>query len=348
MENGDLRFDAAVNPYGCSPHVEHAMLDFVQSRAYRHYGEHYADSLRDLLAEKLDLSPENLIVYNGSGEALVWLFISRLLLQQGKLITPYPSYERFVDAAKRCTEVVEVPLDPNDYTLPIETFIEEGRRKRVTMGLLSSPNNPTGNLLLDSDNLNRLLDELPDCLWVIDEAYADYAGVTYTSWVKDRKNLVVLRTFSKAYGLAGLRIGYAVAHPEVIQRLSAFQIPWCVDSMALVAAQAALEDEDYLRQITLQIREDCERFYSDLQRTDSIEVYPSDANFFLLRLKTQDPVQLKQYLADRHIYVRSRPDMPDFIRVTSLTKAENHHFLNALNTYVEVTQNETRKLSSTR
>ena len=107
----------------------------------------HADSLRDLLAETLGLSPENIIVYNGAGEALVWLFISNLLLQKGTLIVPFPSYERFVDAAKRCAEVVEVPLSCGDYSLPVEQFIEEGRRKRVTMGLLSNPNNPTGNLV---------------------------------------------------------------------------------------------------------------------------------------------------------------------------------------------------------
>jgi histidinol-phosphate aminotransferase len=348
MVNSKMRFDAAINPYGCSPRVEQAMLDYVRSKEYRHYGDANAESLRVRLAERFGLSPENILVYNGAGEALVWLFISNLLLQQGKLIVPFPSYERFVDAAKRCAEVVEVPLTDGDYSLPVEQIVEEGRTKSVTMGLLSNPNNPTGNLLLDTEILATLLDELPECLWVVDEAYADYAGVTYTPWVQERKNLVVLRTFPKAHGLAGLRIGYAVAHSDIIQKLSAFHIPWCVDSMALVAAQAAIEDEAYLDQIVCRIREDCAAFHSKLISVPGIEVHPSAANFFLVRLREHDPERLKQYLADRQIQVRSRPDMPEFIRVTSLTEEENNYFIGVLQDFVRTSGEMKSERSSRR
>ncbi len=331
MNADPFRFDAATNPYGCSPKVVEAMVEFARSRQYRLYGEESGESLRENLATHLDLSPENFMLYNGAGEALVWLFIAHLVLRPGRLMVAYPSYERFVMAGKRCAaEVVEVPLENDDFSLSVERFIETSRRHKVSVGLLSNPNNPSGNLLLDAAALSRLLEEMPECLWIVDEAYGDYAGVGFASWVEERKNLVVLRTFSKAYGLAGLRVGYAVAHPSVIQLLVRLQIPWVVDSMALVAAQAALEDQEYLDEVVAQIRKDCGRFYKALKQVPYFHVYPSAANFFLVRLENIDPVELKDYLERHNIRVRRRPDMPQYMRFTSLTEEENQYLLDAV------------------
>ena len=332
MPQDMLRFDAAINPYGCSPRVVETLVEFARSREYRHYGEERADSLREQLAAHLGLQPSNLLVYNGTGEALVWLFLARLLLPQGRLLLPHPSYERFAMAGKRCAaEVVEVPLDPGDFSLPVEELIETGRQHQVAVALLSSPNNPTGNLLLDPSSLARLLDGLPECLWIVDEAYADYPGISFAPQVLQRPNLVVLRTFSKAYGLAGLRVGYAVAHETLAQRLAQFQIPWAVNSLSLAAARAALEDQGYLREVVARIRADCAQFHAALSAVPLFErVYRSDANFFLAELKTMEASVLKARLEERQIRVRIRPDLPRHVRITCLTPAENQRLLEAL------------------
>ena len=131
MPQDMLRFDAAINPYGCSPKVVAALVEFARSKQYRLYGEERAESLREELAAHLGLQPGNLLVYNGTGEALVWLFLSQLLLPRARLLMPYPSYERFVMVGKRCAaEVVEAPLDPGDFSLPVDQFIETGRQKK--------------------------------------------------------------------------------------------------------------------------------------------------------------------------------------------------------------------------
>src|SRR3972149_8969617 len=99
------------------------------------------------------------------GEAVAWIYIARLLLQRGTLITPYPSYERFTEGAKIFTDrVIEIPLTPEDWSLPVDQMIEEGRRRKATIGLISNPNNPGGNLLVDAKPLEALLDGLPGCL----------------------------------------------------------------------------------------------------------------------------------------------------------------------------------------
>jgi len=333
LNDETLHFEAAINPYGCSESVVRAMETCARAKEYRSYGEPTAESLRESLANHYGLSPDNFVVFNGAGEALAWLFVLNLVMRRGRLIVPYPSYERFVEAGKRCAaEVIEVPLDAETFSLPVDQFIEDGRG-RANVGLISSPNNPTGNLLLDEKSMSRLLDEMPDCLWIIDEAYADYAGVSFVPWVRERRNLIVLRSFSKAYGLAGLRVGYAVAHPSVAGELAGVRLPWCVNSLSLVAAQAALLDQEYLAQVVARIKADCEDFQAGLSRIPFLHVHPSAANFFPVRLEGVSPSSVKQQLSERRIQVRSRADMPLHLRLTSLRPSENQRLLDALESF---------------
>lgn len=332
MNDAWLRFDAATNPYGPSPKVREALAAFARTGDFSRYSdEERAESLRGDLAAHWGLSPEHFIVYNGSGEAVVWLFLAKLLLAQQRLLMPSPSYERFVGLGKRCAaEVIEVPLREEDFALVPERFIEAGRRSDARVLLLSSPNNPTGNLLCGEQSMARLLDELPDCLCIVDEAYADYAGYSCVPWVQERGNLVVLRTFSKAYGMAGLRVGYAVGPKPVIAALGQLQVPWAVNALSLVAAQAALADRGYLRQTVGQIRRDCQLFYAGLNERPWLRAYPSAANFFWVRCAGIGPERLRAGLARRQIRARWRPDAPGFVRLTSLRPQDNDYLLAVL------------------
>ncbi len=326
-----LAFDQAINPYGCSPRVAEAMAAFARTRDYRMYGDPDATSLRAKLAAHHDLAPENLLVYNGAGEALVWIFVARLLLPRAKLLVPYPAYERFVAVGRRAAaEVAQVALEPETWALDVDRVLAAVRDSGAGVALLSSPNNPTGNLLVDETAMARLLNEAPQVLWIVDEAYADYAGVTFTPWVAERENLLVLRTFSKAYGLAGLRIGYAAGHAEAMARLGAFRLPWNVGSMSLVAAEAAIDDQPYKDEVVAKIRADRDAFGEMLRAVPGYAPYPSDANFYLVRLDGIDRGKLLEHLAAEGIRVRTRDDMPDMIRVTSLLPEQNARLADAL------------------
>ncbi|MBM3216440.1 histidinol-phosphate aminotransferase family protein [Candidatus Poribacteria bacterium] len=332
MNAPELRFDAAINPYGPSPRVVEAMVAFARSREYRFYGDDlYAEPLRERIGAHLGVPPASVLVYNGAGEALVWQFLVHLLLPKGWLLVPYPSYERFVALGKRCAaEVIDVPLTPDDYALDVDRMLAAAVERSAAAVLVSNPNNPTGNRLLDADTLTRLLDALPTCLWFVDEAYADYGGQTFAGLSARHPNLIVLRTFSKAYGLAGMRVGYCVSHPEMAKRVAAFQIPWAVDSMALVAAEAALEDQEYLREVVARVRRDCDAFGSALRGVPYLRVYPTDANFFLLRLDGVEPAAVQRALDDAGIKVRQRPDMPNHLRVTCMLPQDNARLVEVL------------------
>ncbi len=308
------------------------MAAFARTGDFSRYNdEERAESLRGDLAAHWGLSPDHFIVYNGSGEAVVWLFLARLLLERERLLIPFPSYERFVALGQRCAaKVIPVPLHEEDFALVPEHFIEAGRRSGARVLLLSSPNNPTGNLLCGEREMARLLDELPDCLCIVDEAYAEYAGHSYVPWVQERKNLVVLRTFSKAYGMAGLRIGYAVGAPPMVAALSQMQVPWAVNALSLVAARAALADQGYLHQIVTQIRGDCRALYEGLNERPWLRAYPSAANFFWVHCEGIGPQRLRVGLEKRRIRARWRQDAPGFVRLTSLRPQDNEYLLAAL------------------
>jgi histidinol-phosphate aminotransferase len=327
-----LRFDAAINPYGCSPAATEA-LEAAAAAAHelRHYGDPDAGALRRRLAAHHELSPDNFVVYNGSGEGFVWLCLTRLLMPHKTMVCPYPSYERFVDVGRRCaTQVVEVPLDPERWTLPIGALVTAVRAHDAALLMISSPNNPTGNRLLDEAQLESLLRDLPGTLVVIDEAYAEYGGLTFARLCLRFPNLVVLKTFSKAYGLAGLRVGYVVAHERAAAAFRGLQIPWSVDTLALAGAEAALGDQPYLRQIVLRIREDVAVFGAALAALPRVRVSPTDANFFLVELGAGGWERLGPRLEAHRMLVRRRADLPDRIRVTCMTPAMNQALLKVM------------------
>lgn len=330
--NPELRFDAAINPHGCSPAVVAALESAVRDRRYRHYGDVDAAALRARLAAHHDLSPESFLVYNGCGEGWVWQCLTRLLLTQGSFICPAPSYERFVAVAQRCArQVIEVPLEQPGWTFPLARFIDQARGSGAALAMISSPNNPTGNRLLDQRTLEVLLAALPGCTVVVDEAYAEYTGATFAPLVSRFSNLVVLKTFSKAYGLAGLRVGYVVAPAALAAEARRFQVPWAVDTLALVAAEAALDDQAYLLKVVARIRSEVADFGRQLEALNFLRLSPTEANFHLAAFtEGTDGERIVAALADRGLAVRRRADMPRHLRLTSMTAEANQILLDAL------------------
>ena len=140
----------------------------------------------------------------------------------------------------------------------------------------------------------------------------------------------MLRTFSKAYGMAGLRVGYAIGPKPVIAALSQMQVPWAVNALSLVAAQAALADQGYLQEVVAQIRGNCQALYEGLNERSWLRAYPSAANFFWVRCEGIGSEQLQAGLEKRRIRARWRQDSPDFVRLTSLRPTDNEYLLAAL------------------
>lgn len=321
------------NPFGCSPKVVESLSAEFSSLTF--YPEGTAPKLRKALSERLKVDPEGIILGNGSDEIIQ--MISRAYLERDDEVVmadkTFPRYK--TQALIEGARPVEVPLQNGVHDLP-------GMLRRVTPRTkilwICNPNNPTGTII-DRASLIALLEDLPDhVLVVIDEAYAEY--VTDPDYpdsiglLEKYPRLVVLRTFSKIYGLASLRIGYGLTHPDIVRELDRVREPFNVNRLAQRAALAALEDDSFVRDCREQNRKEIEKICRRLEEWN-LFYYPPHGNFILL--DTGRPAdEVFQFLLHRGVIVRSGTALgyPTFIRVTVGTPEQNQRFLDALAEFV--------------
>lgn len=289
-------------------------------------------NLRKEIARIKAIDTNQIFIGNGSDEAIDLLF--RAFCEPGlsKAIIFPPTYGMYeVSAAINNIDVLELPLDSN-FELP---DFEKIKDKLTSTGLLfiCSPNNPTGN----STDINRIK-EIANRFYglvVVDEAYIDFSEKeSALSLINDIPNLVVLQTFSKAYGLAGARVGMGFANPEVISVLNKIKPPYNVSSLNQEAALAALAAQDYFQEYKLQIEniiKEKEKLKTGLSKLNNvINIFPSDANFLLVQFTNSDLVF--NTLLKSGIVVRNRTSqVENCLRISIGTEQENEKLLNSLN-----------------
>jgi histidinol-phosphate aminotransferase len=337
-----IKLDANESPYGASPRAL-AALAALGGAQHGHggYGDPsvvaiYPDpnhtELRAKLSAYTGQPAERIICDSGSGELIDLLM--RALIQPGDaIIDCQPTFGMYsFDAGVHGARVVNVPRD-EAFNIDIEAVAEAAEQHRAKLVFVTLPNNPTGNLT-SRDEIERLL-ELP-LLVVVDEAYIEFAGASVVDMVGRHPNLAVLRTFSKWAGLAGLRIGYGLFHEELIQHLWKIKQPYNINVAAQAAALGSLEDLDFLMEKVRCIVAERERIYARLSAAAGLHVYPSNANFLLVRVLSRDAAALKNDLMRRGILVRyfNKPGLRDCIRFSIGTPEQNDILLAALDELV--------------
>ncbi|MEM7031927.1 MAG: histidinol-phosphate transaminase [Chloroflexota bacterium] len=323
-----IKLDANENPYGPSPLVRHAIAEspFMHS---------YPDPESRLLCEGLstytNVPVENLMAGHGSDELID--IIMRLFLEPGdQIINCPPTFGMYsFDAAINSGNVVTI-WRKEDFMLDIsaiEAAMEHS--SRVKLLFLASPNNPTG-LALSKDEVKRLLN-LPIVL-IIDEAYAEFHTESFIEWVNEYPNLIVLRTFSKWAGLAGLRVGYGAFPLPIIEHLWKIKQPYNVNLSGQLAAQASLEDVDYLLENVQKILQTKKALAEGLAKISWLQPYPSDANFILCKVVGRDAFAVKNALAQQGILIRhyATAGLEDHVRFSVGTDKETERLLTALST----------------
>ena len=322
------------NELGPSPMAVEAMQESI-SEMHR-YPDGGAFYLKRKLAGKLGVDPENLLFGCGSNELIV--FLCHVFLGQGtNLIMGAEAFAvYFLAAALYEGETIRVPMPEHVHDLDAMLAAITSETRLVA---ICNPNNPTGTMVLQ-EAIDRFVEKLPEhVVAIFDEAYFEVMPEEMKPDVlkhirAGKENIIVLRTFSKAYGLAGLRIGYAVAHPELISLLNKVRQPFNVNAMAQAAAMAALDDVTHLtktREMVFQGLEFFEREFSAL----GIETVPSGANFILV--KTGNGREIFEELQKRKVIVRPMDPygLPDYIRITIGTPEQNQSLLTALKDIVE-------------
>ena len=314
-----IKLDGNENPYGPSPRALAALADYER---YHIYPDPEHALLREAVQDYIGIDKAHIMFGNGSDELID--LVMRLFLGLGDaIINCPPTFGMYsFDAAICGAEVVRVPRRA-DFSLDVEGILQTSNSKvqssklKLTKKLLfiNSPNNPDGGLTSREDLL-RLL-ELP-LVVVIDEAYAEFSGTSLVDLAPEHPNLIVLRTFSKWAGLAGLRIGYGVFPLDIIRHLWKIKQPYNVNVAAQAAALASLEDLEYLQANVQRIAAERERLYTELAKLDFLHPYPSRSNFILCRVLGRDARQLKLSLEREGILVRyfDKPGLKDCIRIS--------------------------------
>lgn len=314
------------NPLGPSPKAIEAMR--LQAANVGQYPEGSCFELRKALATYLDVAPDMLTFGAGADEVIRYLGVA--LLDEGDEVvmaeTTFSQYEA-------ATVVMDCPwhaVPLKDFTYDLDAMLEKVN-ERTKLFFVTNPNNPTGTIV-GSDAVERVMDKLPDrCLLVLDEAYYEYVddpGYTRSlDWVREGRNVMALRTFSKIYALAGLRVGYGVAPTRIIDLIERVRLPFNVSSMAQVAAVASLADPGQVKRSREQNQRSKDYFYKELDAM-GVPCTPTQANF--LWIDTQrDCKTVFNELIKRGVIVRTGDifGCPTHIRVTTGTDEQNERFI---------------------
>jgi histidinol-phosphate aminotransferase len=317
------------NPLGPSPNAVHAIKQAIEKlHRYPHGG---CFDLCDSLAQRFDVAKENIILGNGSDDIIAML--ARVLLQPGdEAVLPLPSF-LFYEIMIRCSGAIPVEVPLIDNCADLEGMLAHiGPRTKLVF--LTNPHNPTGALIA-KDALDNFVAELPEnIVLIIDEAYIEFVREpncpNSMDYLDSGKTVVALRTFSKAYGLAGLRVGYGLMPAYLAGLLNRVRQPFNVNSLAQEAAIAALDDEDYLKETQNLVSTELDFIYDALDNL-GIEYLKSQANFVLVNVgKSADEVF--EDLLKQGIIVRSMQSYgySDCIRINVGLHKENVRLLEAL------------------
>lgn len=317
------------NPLGPSPRAREAMMNTIDNIGQ--YPEGSCFVVRQALAKHLDVAPDNLIFGAGADEIIHYLGIA--LLEDGdEIVQANPSFVQYKAAATLMDCPAQmVPL--KDWAHDLDAMLEQVN-DRTKMLFITNPNNPTGTMV-SADAVEKVLNALPErCLLVLDEAYFEYADdMDYTrsiEWIKEGRNVIALRTFSKIYALAGLRIGYGIAPKHIIDMLEFVRAPFNVNSMAQAAAVASLADPDQVTRSRELNRRAKEYFYKELDAM-GVPYTPTQANFLWIDVQ-RDCKQVFMELMKRGVIVRTGDIFghPTHIRVTTGNDEQNERFISTL------------------
>jgi len=319
-----IKLNTNESPYGPSPRALAAMRECVDD-TLRLYPDPESLHLRCVLAQGWRLTPEQVFVGNGSDEVLAHVFYSFFLRGGRPVLMPDISYN-FYQSWCRLYRVPHqlVPLT-DDFRINVQDYLAQAKQMGEAAGqapaavIFANPNAPTG-IALGLDDIRQLARGLPETLIVVDEAYVGFGVESAAALLGQFENLLITHTFSKSYGLAGLRTGYILAHPDLIAALARTKNSfnaYPLDSLAQAGAAAAFEDRQYFEQTCQTIMHARDRLRTDLQAL-GFDVLPSQTNFLFARHPAHSGTALAQGLRQQKILVRrfNQPRIADFLRIT--------------------------------
>lgn len=312
-----IRMDKNECPFDLPEALKEELGRRLEDSSLNRYPQINSDPLREKIARFAGLNRGNVLVGNGSDELIPYVF---KLFEGEEIVVNPPTFSMYeFYGSLEGLEVNELPLK-EDFSLPVEEIKRNLDNARATV--INSPNNPTGN----SHSREKILELLETGTPIIlDEAYQEFAPADNLDLIGDYENLIVLRTFSKACGLAGARVGYAAGADKVIKNLLKIKSPFNVNRLSRETAEIILDNSDLIEKRVERIKDERERIRKNFPRVS----YPSDTNFLLMK------VNAREHLLEDGIAVRGFGGrLKNFIRVTVGRKEENEKFMDSLKGYL--------------
>ena len=336
---GAIKLSSNENPLGPSPFALRTVREALESGELNlsiYPWERNEQALRAAIAEYLTVDAAQIVIgagIDGVLDTLVKIFVG----YGDDAIIPIPTFSLYESLVRiACATPRFVPRNPAmEFAIPREV-IQGACNERTRMIFLASPNNPTGNSARE-EKVRAIAETVPKAMVVLDEAYVEFADRSLVQLVQEYENVLVLRTFSKAFGLAGLRVGYAVVPEWVVSAYKKVALPFTVNNVALIAARAALQDREHLRRSIELVK--AGRPYLIAQLGVLFTVYPSQANFVLLDVLPRTSAAVCAALEQQGITVRDcssfRGAGDSLIRISVGTPEQNERVVEALRSLLE-------------
>jgi len=327
--DAEVKLNQNENPYDFPDDLKDESYRRFKDRQWSRYPDFVPDSLRRKLADFVGWQKDGVLVGNGSNE-LLQATLMVLIRNRSRVAIPSPTFTVYrLISTVLGAGIVDIPLSA-DLTYDVDALIAKSKESGAGVLIVNTPNNPTG-AVLRGEGLRRILDEFPGHV-LLDEAYHEFWGQSGFEFLKDYPRLIITRTFSKAMGMASLRVGYMLAHPELATQISKAKLPYNVNQFSLTAAEVALENMSRFRPPIEAVLRERERLYSELGRMPGLKIYPSEANFFLIEVPVE-PKLIFEDLYSQGILIRdvsSYPMLSRCLRISVGKPDENNRLLSAL------------------
>lgn len=282
--SADVKLNQNENPFGFPDQLKDEVWEQLRQRDWARYPDFYLRAITQGVADLAGVPADWVLVGNGSNELLQMALLATLA-RSDRIVVPTPTFTLYrLQATAMGATVAEPALAAPDFALPVDEIVALIRRHNPQVVVLCSPNNPTGNVHAERD-VRTIAEALADGLLLLDEAYFEFSHQDFRPLLDDYANVALLRTFSKAWGLAGARVGYMLARPELITQIAKIKLPYGLNVLSETAARVALQHPDIVREHVGQIVIERERLQAALDALPGVRAYPSQANFILCRFE---------------------------------------------------------------
>ncbi len=332
-EDSPIKLNQNENPFDWPQHIKDEVVEFCLKRSWNRYPNFIPDELKKALANHVGISPDNIIAGNGSNEMLLVLLLS-LTEPNGTVLICQPTFSMYKILSSGLGRTVQTVYFNNNMSYNSDRICEASIKFPQALIIISSPNNPTGSALSETQ-VRQILDSHKGFL-LLDQAYVEFGGYNALSLLEEYPNLIITRTLSKALRGAGIRLGYMCGTKEIIREINKIKLPYNINFFTEHVALVLLSHSKELEKAVMLIKSQLDILYDFFRTLPFDNVYPTTANFILLRTKQKDP--LFSFLKEHGILIRdvsSYPMLDNCLRINAGTEEENKHLMQSLTRFFQ-------------